>query len=455
MRPLALATLVGLLAVVGACGSPPDARSSSSASAPAGGAHDPAALVRRASEHPAVVLAPDELLLALSFSPLPEVPSDPTNAWADDPAAARLGQALFYDPRLSGPGTVSCATCHDPAKGFGDQRRLARGVRNHPRHSMTLWNVAFQRWFFWDGRKDSLWSQALAPLEDPREHAGSRLQFAHLLASDPDYARAYGEVFGPLPDLSDPARFPAEGRPVPGEDGHEHARAWAGMTAEDRALVDRVFVNMGKAIAAYERLLVARDAPFDRFVTGVRDGDPDGLAALSPSAQRGFALFAGEARCVLCHDGPVFSDLEFHSNRVPTGEGTDPGRALGILGLLEDPFNGASVHADDGGETARTKLSFPQVGWELPGSFRTPSLRNVEVTAPYMHEGQIATLEEVVAFYSSLEGAAPPGKHDERILEPLHLDASQQSDLLAFLRALTDERLPDELARAPETAFLP
>jgi cytochrome c peroxidase len=411
--------------------------------------------VRRAAGHPDVVLGEQELLLALSFSPLPEVPPDPTNASADAPAAARLGQALFFDARLSGPGTVSCATCHDPQQGLSDGRRLARGVLNHPRHTMTLWNAAYQRWFMWDGGKDSLWSQALAPLEDPREHAGSRLQYAHLIAQDPDYARAYAAVFGPLPDLSDRARFPEHGRPVPGETGHAHAQAWERMTDEDRALVDRVFADIGKALAAYERRLVARDAPFDRFVAAVRDGDEAGLSALSPSAQRGFALFAGEARCVLCHDGPVFSDLEFHSNRVPTGEGTDPGRALGILGLKQDPFNGASVYADDGGLTARTKLSFPQTTWELPGAFRTPSLRNVAVSAPYMHEGQIATLEEVVAFYSSLEGAAPPGMHDERILQPLQLDAQEQADLVAFLRALTDESLPAELLRAPETPWLP
>jgi len=404
---------------------------------------------------PSTELSAELRALALEFSPLPDVPVDPTNRVADDPAAARLGQALFYDKRLSGPGTVSCATCHDPALGWGDGRPLAKGVANHPRHSMTLWNVAYNRWFFWDGRKDSLWSQALGPLEDPREHASSRLQLVHVLADDPGYVRAYEDVFGPLPELQDAARFPPEGRPVDGDDGHEHARAWATMTADDQHLVNEMFANMGKAIAAFQRKIVSTHAPFDVFVEGLRSDDPLKQSALSPSAQRGFALFAGRAQCIACHDGPQFTDKEFHTNLVPTGEGDDPGRGLGVMRLKDDPFNGASVFADDGGVRARTKLSFPHGGWELPGSFKTPTLRNVAATAPFMHEGQIATLEEVVDFYSTLENAAKPGLHDEKILRPLLLSADEKEDLMAFLISLTDEVLPAELLTAPETPFLP
>ncbi|MFT7462014.1 MAG: cytochrome c peroxidase [Pseudohongiellaceae bacterium] len=393
--------------------------------------------------------------LALELSPLPAVPPDPTNRVADDPGAARFGQALFFDKRLSGPGTVSCASCHDPALGWGDGRRLAKGVANHPRHSMTLWNVAYNRWFFWDGRKDSLWSQALGPLEDPREHAASRLQLTHLIASDSDYVRAYENVFGALPELADEQRFPPEGRPVPGDDGHEHAQAWATMTEDDQQLVNEVFANMGKAIAAFERKIVSRRAPFDIFVEGLATDDLDKQKALSAAAQRGFELFAGKAQCIVCHDGPQFTDREFHTNRVPTGEGSDPGRGLGVARLLNDPFNGHSVYADDDGQRARSKLSFPRGGWELPGSFKTPTLRNVSRTAPYMHEGQIATLQEVIEFYSTLKNAAPPGQHDENILRPLLLSNEEKADLTGFLEALTDEELPRELLQAPETPYLP
>jgi len=405
-------------------------------------------------DDPSHLLTPDEVEIALELSPLPDPPPDPTNAWADDPAAARLGQALFFDERLSGTGTVSCATCHDPDRGFSDGRRLAEAVAHHPRHTMSLWNVAHNRWFFWDGRKDTLWSQALAPWEDPREHASSRLEIVHVIASDPDYVRAYEQTFGPLPDLDDRDRFPPRGRPVPGEETHPDALAWAAMDEADRALVDDVFVHLGKAVAAYERRIVSRHAPFDTFVEGLREGDAGKLDALSEPAQRGFSLFVGDARCLFCHDGPSFTDKEFHANRVPTGEGVDPGRPLGVMRLLEDPFNSRSRFADDGGASGRTKLSLTRPEWELPGRFKTPTLRNVATTAPYMHEGQIATLEEVVGFYATLEDAAPPGPHPEKLLVPLGLTEREKADLVAFLESLTDESLPASLRRAPRTPYL-
>ena len=392
--------------------------------------------------------------LALELSPLPEPPPDPTNAVYEVPAAARLGQALFFDERLSGPGTVSCATCHDPAQSWTDGRKLARAVANSPRHTMTLWNVAYQRWFFWDGRKDTLWSQALGPLEDPREHATTRLQIAHLVTSDPAYARAYANVFGAVPDLTDGTRFPAHARPMPEQDGHPHAVAWAAMTPADRETVNRVFVNVGKSIAAYERRILSRDAPFDRHVAGLRSADPELSAALSDSAQRGLAIFVGRGRCHLCHDGPNFTDSEFHTNRVPTDEGVDPGRPLGIRRLERDPFNSRSIYADDGGATGARKLDLVPADSHIPGEFKTPTLRNVARTAPYMHEGQIATLGEVVEFYSSLTNAAPPRLHGEKLIQPLNLTEQEQADLVAFLESLTDESLPEELRAPPATPYI-
>ena len=195
----------------------------------------------------------------------------------------------------------------------------------------------------------------------------------------------------------------------------------------------------------------------DNFiVTDVAAALPDEeRPALSESAQRGFALFVGKGRCHICHDGPNFSDSEFHANRAPTGEGTDPGRPLGIRALERDPFNSRSVYADDGGEVGRLKLAIPYEHKDLPGKFKTPTLRNVARTAPYMHEGQIATLEDVVAFYSTLEGAAPLTRFSERILaEPLNLTDQEQADLVAFLESLTDEGLPAELFGPPPTPYL-
>ena len=337
-----------------------------------------------------------------------------------------------------------------PEKSWTDGKALGAGLSGLPRHTMTLWNVAANRWFFWDGRKDTLWSQALAPLEDAREHGTSRLAIAHLLARDAGYRRAYAEVFGALPGLDG---LPPHGRPVPGEPEHEHQRAWDTLAAAQQTDVTRAFVNVGKAIAAFERRLVSRAAPFDRFVAGLRDGDAAKLAALTPAAQRGAALFVGKARCVLCHDGPLFSDLEFHDNRTPVGEeGGDPGRKLGIRRLRADPLAGTSSWADDGGASGRRKVK-PLIDDSHGGKqFKTPSLRNVARTAPYMHEGQLATLAEVVHFYSTLERATPEAG-GERLIQVLGLSAREQVDLLAFLESLTDEALPAELLGPPPAPY--
>ena len=175
----------------------------------------------------------------LAHAPLPAAPAAPTNAVADDPAAARFGQRLFFDTRLSADGSVSCATCHDPEQSFADGLQLGEGLEQVTRHTPALWHVAHNRWFFWDGRADTLWSQALKPLETPKEHGITRLHCAHLVHDDPDLRRAYEGVFGPMPDLSDRARFPAAARPVPDEPAHpdvvedvvDHASARFGREA--------------------------------------------------------------------------------------------------------------------------------------------------------------------------------------------------------------------------------
>lgn len=393
-----------------------------------------------------------ERAVLLELSPLPEPPGDPTNAFAADAGAARLGQALFYDARLSADGTISCATCHQPERDWTDGKAVARGLAGLSRHTMTLWNAAHQRWYFWDGRKDTLWSQALAPLEDPREHGTSRLAILHLLADDPAYARAWSEVFGALPEGL--ARWPRAGREVPGEPEHEHALAWATLAPDEQAAANQAYANVGKALAAFQRRIVSRPAPFDRFVAGLREGTPEKIAALTPAAQRGARLFVGKARCVFCHDGPLFSDLEFHDNRVPVGEeGGDPGRKLGLRRLRADPFNSKSAFADDGGETGRIKLGLLIDDSHAGKLFKTPSLRNVARTAPYMHEGQFATLAEVVRFYSRLENAAPESP-SERIVQPLGLDDGEEADLVAFLESLSDEGVPEELRGPPPTPFV-
>lgn len=424
----------------------------------------------------ATTLDPELARRVLALSPLGPPPPDPTNAVADDPDAARLGQRLFFDPRFSKNGDTSCATCHVPGKGFADGLPLAQGVGGLERHSMALWNVAYQRWFFWDGRADSLWAQALVPLESPLEHGGSRLQYAHLVHDDPLLREEYELVFGPLPDLDDGVRFPAEGRPVPEReaDGHSptppgaershhalsekhfyhpHQRAWDSMGEEDRVAVTRVFVNLGKALAAYERLLVSRASPFDTYVEGLREGDPAKLAAISPEARRGLELFVGEASCHVCHNGPDLSDREFHDLGLPPGPGApadDAGRAGALATLRSSPFVGTGDYSDDREATVARKVEFlPSHAHAGGGEFKTPTLRNVALSPPYMHQGQLATLEDVVRFYSTEAGQLDERPSTERILQPLHLSDADVHALVAFLESLTDERIDPALTRAP------
>ena len=396
----------------------------------------------------------DEVDGMLELSPLPAPPPDPTNAVYENEHAARLGQAIFYDTGFSRTGTVSCATCHVPEKSFTDGKRRGVGIDVVRRNTMSLWNVAHNRWFFWDGRRDTLWAQALAPLEDPLEHDLSRMEVVHKIAADPGYRRGYENTFGPLPDVSDATRFPAAAQPVFDIES-ERGQAWREMQSEDRELVNRVFSNVGKAIAAYERKLVTPEAPFDAYVRGLREGKAVDQRSITDSAKRGLRLFLGKARCHFCHFGPNFTDREFHDTRLDGDppEGPDLGRYLGIQEVTVDPFNGIGPFSDDPTGEAEVKVGYLRLDAHTVREFKTPSLRNARFTAPYMHDGRFDTLEEVVAFYNTLEDAAPR-KAGEKLLVPLNLDERELADLVEFLESLSATRLPRELTTAPPTPYL-
>ena len=384
------------------------------------------------------------------LSPLGPVPPDPTNRFADDPAAAHLGQYLFFDEGLSGNGEVSCATCHVPEQGFTDGKPLAEAIGKGTRHTPTLLNVAYHRWFFWDGRADSLWSQALGPIENPVEMGSSRAAVAHHLAADPALARAYERVFGALPDL---AGVPADARPGPGAAG----QAWETLTAARRDAIDRVFANVGKAIAAYERRLVRRESPFDRFAAALAKGDERGIAAYPAAAKRGLLLFVGRGNCTLCHNGANLTDGEFHNTSAPPlggGALEDPGRYDGTKLLKADPFNAAGRFSDDPNGAQADRVRRLRRSSESWGEFKTPTLRNLSKRGPYMHQGQFATLADVVEFYSTLEGAAGRNHHQEQVLVPLRLNPDESSDLVAFLESLDGAPLDARLMKQPSTPLL-
>lgn len=394
-------------------------------------------------------LTPDEEGLALALrweAPTP----DATNRFAEDAAAAALGQALFFDPGLSADGEVSCASCHDPTLAFSDPERLSEGQATTSRHAPPAQNAARQRWLFWDGRADSLWSQALGPLESPAEHGATRLGLAHRVAADSALSAAYTAGFGPLPDLSDPARFPAEGRPVPEDPAHPHALAWAGMQPADQDAVTEVFVHLGKAIAAYEAQLVTGPSAVDTHLDALAAGRPED-SPLPEEARLGLKLFVGEAGCVRCHSGPAWSDGEFHN--LGLGERgwlppEDPGRAEGIPRLLAGEFNAASVWSDDPeGPKAQDLAGLEAMDAEL-GAMKTPSLRDVALHPPYMHGGHFTDLEEVVHHYNLLSTEGPVGTRDPE-LEPLGLEFAEVRALVALLEALDGAALDPALLAPP------
>ncbi len=399
----------------------------------------------------------EELAVVRSLSPLGPPPPSPGNRVADDSRAAQLGVRLFFDKRLSANGEVACATCHQPGRFFTDGLERARGVGQADRHTPTLLGAAFFPFLFWDGRADSLWAQALGPLEADVEHGFSRAGLAAAVARD--HRAAYEEVFGPLPDLSDQRRFPLEARPVADQPDHPHDRAWQAMSAADRETVERIASNAAKAIEAYERHLLPGPAPFDRYVAALRAGDPTGGSHLDASARRGLRAFIGTARCVTCHTGPLFSDRQFHSLGLPRAadaSGFDLGRTVGAAKVREDRFRCGSVYSDVDLSTQATacdELVFLNPRFEdFQGAFKTPTLRNVAQTAPYMHAGQLATLEAVVAFYASRPGKPLIGHRDLLLNQiPTELPVA---DLVAFLGSLTGA-LPEARWLGPGGGHIP
>lgn len=336
----------------------------------------------------------------LALSPLPEPPQRPSNAVADLPAAAELGERLFFDVGFSADGQTSCGSCHLPERHFTDGEKVATALGTGTRNTPTIEASAWSTWYFWDGRADSAWAQATGPLRNSLEHGFDAPRVRARVVEA--YAEPFATVFGGV--------------------------------AEDP---DRVLAQVGKAIEAYERTLGPGAARFDRYAADLAAGrDSD---VLSAEEKRGLKLFVGEAGgCVDCHNGPLFTDGQFHNLGLPTvpKDGIDPGRARGAGDVLHDPFNCLGAHSDttDCPELRYLDPSFP----DFAAAFKTPSLRNVTRTAPYMHDGQMATLEAVLLFYDTLPGRALVG-HRELTLAPLRLSDADRRALVAFLGTLAAE----------------
>ena len=378
------------------------------------------------------------LLRSLSLTSLEPLAPDPSNRFADDPRAAALGEALFFDARLSGNGKVSCATCHVPAKDFQDGTPLAHGVGTTARRTMPIAGTAHNAWFFWDGRASSQWEQALGPLESAVEHGGTRTEYVHVIAEH--YRGAYEATFGALPAITS---LPRRAGPV--ADSAARA-AWARIAPAHRDEISRVYANIGKAIAAYERRIEPPASRFDRYVDAELAGRiHDSASAFNPDEEAGLRLFIGKANCSNCHNGALLTDQHFHNTGVPlpgTPLASDSGRAAGVRQPLAGEFSCTSAYSDATPDDCEELRFAVTEGSELVRAYKTPSLRNVASRAPYMHAGQLATLDEVLAHYNRAP-AAPFGKSE---LKPLHLSPIELRQLAAFLGTLTT---PAPVAAAP------
>lgn len=287
---------------------------------------------------------------------VPEPKGNPTTA-----AKVELGKLLFFDPRLSGDNKMSCATCHLPDKAFGDGLAVGEGAdgKHLARNTQTVFNVGFYSTLFWDGRADSLEQQALVPIQSPDEMNQDLDQLVRELAEIPQYEARFKQAFG-------------------------------GPVTER---------NIARALAAFQRTLVTRNSPFDRYLAGDKD-------ALSRLAKEGLELFQGDAGCVRCHNGPLLSDGNYYRLGV---DSRDKGRG-GVTKKRDDLYK-----------------------------FRTPSLRNVAQTGPYMHNGSLGTLFDVVQFYyRDAPTRGPEGLGLD--IEPLLGQSFSEVDaLVEFLKSLSGE----------------
>jgi cytochrome c peroxidase len=343
-----------------------------------------------------------EVATILSHGPWPPAPRrDPTNRLSGDSAAIELGRELFFDPGLSRNGGIACSSCHAPARGFTDGLPRAVGLARHDRNTQGLLDVGQQRWFGWDGGADSLWAASLRPLLSPIEMS------------------------------ADAASVAARLRRQPGIDA-------AITSLDDEALL----VIAAKSIAAFLETLVSPRTAFDDFRDALARGDRAAMQAYPAQARRGLAIFAGRGNCSICHAGAAFTNGEFHDVGRPflveRGR-VDPGRHAGIRRLRSDPYRLDSRWNDqpptDGPADISLKTKTVVLQHRNWGEWKTPSLRGLVATAPYMHDGSLATLRDVVRHYSelNLDRLHADG---EALLKPLRLSDAEIDDLVAFLESL-------------------
>jgi cytochrome c peroxidase len=350
-----------------------------------------------------VDFTPEERARIQAHGPWPPAPVRDAGNRVDGRAeAAEFGRRLFFDKRLSANGRLSCASCHDPRSAFQDGKRFTRHGRNTP----SLLDAGQQRWFGWDGAKDSLWAASLAPLTARDEIAATPPSLVALMKRDRSLEARYRNLFGtPLADES-------------------------------------VLVNLAKALAAYQATLVSARTAFDEFRDALARGERAAASRYPAAAQRGLKVFVGAGRCFFCHTGPTFTNGEFADIGRPffTAAGADPGRWGGLQQLLASPYNRLGAFSDAPPDDALA-VATRHVVMEPRhyGEFKVPGLRGLLATAPYFHDGSAATIEDAVRHYSELDESRLHAD-GARLLQALNLTPQQAADLAAFLKTLTAPR---------------
>lgn len=375
------------------------------------------------------------ILHSLSLESLGAPPENPSNQFADSESAADFGQKLFFDPSLSIDGTLSCASCHQPEKAFTDGLPLAEGVDLTARNTPTLLGVAHQRWFYWDGRRDSLWSQAMIPFEAPSEMGSSRVAVVRAVLTNTEYESDYRALFGDAPEF-EWNELPPQATPL---GSTELQNAWYRLPRATQHRINGVFANLGKALEAFQRTLDPPETRFDRFVSALQQGNDDQARELaSPLEIQGMKLFIDDERtqCLRCHNGPMLSNGDFHNIGTGkfSGENMDFGRIFGLQAVVMDEFNCLGEYSDAPEDQCETLNHLSQDPHQtLYGAFKTPTLRYLDQTGPYFHDGRFSSLAEVIDYYSDPPSSGQNGVHE---LTPLELSAVEKEALVAFLGML-------------------
>jgi len=349
-----------------------------------------------------------------------QMPASPTNRFADDPVVAELGERFFFDKNLSADNTVACVSCHVTDANFADPNTVSIGIGGQVslRRAPSAMHVGWMEFTLWDGRADSAWSQPLKAMEAPHEMGITRTEVAHYVSAV--YTSAYTDAFGSLPKLPN---SPFRGKPGDVE--------WEQMFEEDQDAINEVFVNVGKAIEAYERTLVCDNTRFDRFL--------DGADNLSQQEIDGAIEFV-QSGCAGCHSGALLTDNEFHNIGIASDVFEDDlGREAAYELMDNDEFSSESKWSDDPAfGTAKIDRAFEEP--DATGAFKTPSLRGVGQRTAFMHNGSIDRLERVLSFYrAASQGARQPGHLGQ--LDPFvrELEVLDDRAIIAFLRTLDCE----------------